>query len=144
MLMSHLLLSQPSNVWLLRGQSSHLVWQIAIGLIYVVGMRMTSAQVDQEFERLDKAILLAIRAGLNHAGLCDKSAAAIIGMDVKHFQQALRGDGFRKIAITNLGRLPWSFWACFFPALASIVLRQHCDELVDAAKEVVGLERRVG
>jgi hypothetical protein len=137
----HYALALPSTVWPLLGQS-HIhptVSLTVVWLLYVIGMRASAMATSQELER---AICLALRAGLNSCGLCDKAAAAIIGMNVLHFQKALRGEGFRKISITNLGLLPWGFWAHFLPALSAIVLRQHVDELVTAVKEVVQLERR--
>lgn len=133
--LSALLLTTVSPLW---GHIHPTAVMTLTMVLYVIGMRASA----MTFEQLDRAVGLAIRNSLYACGLCDKAAAATMQMDVTHFQKALRGDAFRKIPITNLTLLPWGFWAHFLPALTSIVIRQHVDEMVDVAKEVVNLERK--
>jgi hypothetical protein len=128
------------NVRLVLGQWTHghpLVAQIILTLLWTLCYRASA----MDLAELETLLAVAVRESLQRAGIPEKAAAAILGMDYGHFQQALRREG-RELSVFKLARLPWIFWGYFLPALSAIVVQHHLSEVLDTAKELIAMPRR--
>lgn len=55
----------------------------------------------------------------------------MMAIDEGQFRRALRGEGYRLLALNHLIKLPYAFWLWFGPALMWIVAKKHAAEIAD-------------
>lgn len=112
--------------------------QAILTTLYVFCARASA----MDFAELEADVAEAIRVTLAMIRMPEKVAADLLGMNLHHFQQALRRERYRELSIFKLARLGWTFWGVFLPSLSAIVLKHHLDDIVTAAKEAFAIQRR--
>ena len=65
------------------------------------------------------------------AGITEKQAADLMGMDPSNLRKALRGEGQLQIGVARLMRLPFAFWMRFSPTLLYLVAQKHVTEIAE-------------
>lgn len=110
---------------LIHGSTSF--WHLALVALWLVGMKCAAMDLSD----MDRLLGAAVVKCMERIGLTVKEAIAIMEIDESQFRKALRGEGYRLLALNHLIKLGPEFMVYLTAELMWLTAKQRAMEIVE-------------
>lgn len=102
-------------------------WQLALVVLWFVILKCAAMDLSE----MDKMLGEAVTSCLVRHSLTVKEAAALMSIDESQFRKALRGEGYRLLALNHLIKLGPLFMASLCESLMWLTMKQRAREIME-------------
>lgn len=106
---------------------SYSVWFLVALIAWVLCLKCSA----MDLSNMDVVLGQTVQSALVSAGITIKEAIALMDIDETQFRKALRGEGYRLLALNHLIKLPYRFWLAFGPTLMWLVAKKNAIEIAE-------------